>query len=345
MLNYRRSFVAFSTGTLVLGLAASVTLAKLYAPLAVLWLFGQVAALLALTAAALAYLLRKIKNKPDAGYIWACVKAPKLGGVFKFSLPLLVAAFFMWLQNQSYRFILEKYLGLEFLGSIAVGLSIAAAIAAAAESLVQQIYYPLYYSEINTTDGEKRKFAWDKMAGVMIPLYLLLTIFVSFLSWHLVNLLVDAKFRSAWVFTVFGAWVEFSRITTNIFAAVAHSEMRTDSLAKPYIYGGIFTVFGVFMAAKFAGYVYLVPTALVLGGFVTLLMMFKSMRGVMRFSMGASSLKLALLLALPFPLALLVKNPHGSMPVSIFVLAVFGAYMTAGQYILYRKQESGTLPK
>ncbi|MEK7721646.1 MAG: hypothetical protein AAB359_04585, partial [Elusimicrobiota bacterium] len=237
MLNYRRSFVAFSTGTLVLGLAASVTLAKLYAPLAVLWLFGQVAALLALTAAALAYLLRKIKNKPDAGYIWACVKAPKLGGVFKFSLPLLVAAFFMWLQNQSYRFILEKYLGLEFLGSIAVGLSIAAAIAAAAESLVQQIYYPLYYSEINTTDGEKRKFAWDKMAGVMIPLYLLLTIFVSFLSWHLVNLLVDAKFRSAWVFTVFGAWVEFSRITTNIFASIAHSEMRTDSLAKPYIYG------------------------------------------------------------------------------------------------------------
>lgn len=345
MLNYRRSFVALSTGTLLLGLAVSVALVRLYGSSAVLWLLGQVVALLVLAAAALAYLLLKIKDKPDAGYIWACVKAPKLGGVLKFSLPLLFSAFFMWLQNQSYRFVLEQYLGLEFLGSIAVGLSIAAAIAAAAESLIQQIYYPLYYSEINTPDGEKRKLAWNKMAGVMIPLYLMLTIFVSFLSWHLVILLVDAKFRSAWVFTAFGAWVEFARITSNILAIVAHSEMRTDSLARPYIYGGLFTIAGVFIAVHSAGYLYLVPAALVLGGFVTLFVMYKSMRGVMRFSMNPGSLKTALLLALPFPLALLVENPQGSILVSIVVLAVFGGYMTAGQYILYRKQAAEALPQ
>ncbi|HBW21949.1 MAG: hypothetical protein A2X28_01875 [Elusimicrobia bacterium GWA2_56_46] len=343
MLNYRKSFTALSTGTLLLGLASAVALAKLYAPSAVLWLSGQIAALFALSAAALAYLLLKIKDKPDMGYVWARIKTPELSGVLKFSLPLLVSAFFMWLQNQSYRLIVEKYLGLDFLGSIAVGLGIAAAIAAAAESLVQQIYYPLYYSEINTPDAGKRKFAWDKMAGVMIPLYLLLTIFVSFLSWHLVNLLVDAKFRSAWIFTVFGAWVEFARITTNILSTVAHSEMRTESITKPYMYGGLFTAAGVFMASRSSAYTYLVPAALVLGGFITLFLMFKSMRSVMRFSLAVGPLKLALLLALPFPLALLVKNPQGSIPVSILILALFGAYMAAGQYLLYKKQNAGGL--
>lgn len=344
MLNYRRSFVAFSTGTLLLGLAASVALVKIYQASAVLWLLGQVAALLVFALAALAYLLLKIKDKPEPGYIWACLKEPKLGGVIKFSLPLLFSAFFMWLQNQSYRFVVERYLGLEFLGTIAVGLSIAAAIAAAAESLAQQIYYPIYYSEINTQDGEARRQAWNRMAGMMIPLYLLLTVFVSFLAWHLVNILVDPKFRAAWIFTVFGAWVEFARITTNILASVAHSEMRTDSITRPYMYGGLFTVAGIFLAARSAAYVYLVPAALVLGGLVTLYAMYKSMKGVMSFSMDAGPLKQALLLALPFPLALLVKNQEGSLSVSILVLAVFGGYMLAGQYRLYKKQVPGGLP-
>jgi len=316
-----------------------VALVKFYSASAVLWIFGQAAAMLLLAATALGYLLLKVKYKSDFGRIWACVKAPKLAGVLKFALPLLFSAFFMWLQNQSYRLVVEKYLGLDFLGAIAVGLGIAAAIASAAESLVQQIYYPLYYGEINTPDGEKRKAAWNKMAAVMIPLYLLLTIFVSFLSWQLVNLLVDVKFHSVWIFTVFGAWMEFARITTNILATVAHSEMRTDSLAKPYICGGLFTMVGVFLASRSGSYVYLVPLALVFGGFVTLVLMFTGMRHIMHFSVAAAPIKLALLLALPFPLALLIKNPGGSISVSILALAVFGSYMLAGQYLLYKRQK------
>ena len=339
MLHHRLSFVVFTTGTLLLGLIFSAALVKFHEASAVMWIAGQILGFLLLAMLSLWYFAGRLKYGVNGGFVLSCLKAPQLGGVAKFGLPLLVTTFFMWMQNQSYRLIVEKYLGLEFLGMIAVGLGIAAAIASAAESLAQQIYYPLFYSEITTADGAKRRDAWNKMAGLILPFYLLITLFVSFLAWHLVNILVDVKFRAAWIFTIFGAWVELFRITTNILSAIAHSEMRTEALAKPYIYGGVVTAAGVFLAAKSGAGHNSVPVALVLGGFATFLGMYISMKAVMPFSMDKGDLKKTLLFSLPFPAALLVKQ--GSVPASILVLALFGGYMVAAQYLLYRKKTAG----
>ena len=339
MLHHRLSFVVFTTGTLLLGLIFSAALVKFHEASAVMWIAGQILGFLLLAMLSLWYFAGRLKYGVNGGFVLSCLKAPQLGGVAKFGLPLLVTTFFMWMQNQSYRLIVEKYLGLEFLGMIAVGLGIAAAIASAAESLAQQIYYPLFYSEITTADGAKRRDAWNKMAGLILPFYLLITLFVSFLAWHLVNILVDVKFRAAWIFTIFGAWVELFRITTNILSAIAHSEMRTEALAKPYIYGGVVTAAGVFLAAKSGAGHNSVPVALVLGGFATFLGMYISMKTVMPFSMDKGDLKKTLLFSLPFPAALLVKQ--GSVPASILVLALFGGYMVAAQYLLYRGKTAG----
>jgi len=55
--------------------------------------------------------------------------------------------------------------------------------------------------------------------------------------------------------------------------------------------------------------------------------------------MDKGDLKKTLLFSLPFPAALLVKQ--GSVPASILVLALFGGYMVAAQYLLYREKTAG----
>jgi len=341
MLHHRFSFVVFTTGTLLAAVVFSAGLAKVVRPSAEMWISGQIAGYFLLAAVALWYLLSRLKYGVDPGFVWRSLRNPDLKGVARFALPLLITSAFMWVQNQSYRLIVERYLGLEFLGMMAVGLGIAAAVASAGESLAQQIYYPLFYSEISGADQDRRRAAWNKMAGMILPFYLMTAIFVSFLAWHLVNLLVDPKFRSAWGFAVFGAWVEFSRVTANLLSNVAHSEMRTETLPKPYIYGGLVTAAGVSLAAKYGPVPYYVPAALLLGGATTLLSMFLSMRKVMPFALGRKGLRLALLLSIPFPLALLIKNSNGDVVVSILVLALFGGYMGIAQYFLYSKRPQG----
>ena len=337
MLHHRRSFAFFSTVTLLLSLAFSVLLVQARAASATMWIAGQIAGLTLMAAASLLYFRRKVSYGVNPARVLELLKKPRLEGIAKFCLPLLVMTFFMWMQTQSYRLIIEKNLGLDFLGRMAVGLGIAAAIAAAAESLIQQIYYPIYYTEIDTQDGLARKAAWDKMAGAIIPLYLLTALFVSFLARHLATVLVDVKFHDVWIFTVFGAWVEFARVTSNIFASVAHSEMRTGPLAKPYAFGGLLTAGGVYFASLAPGHAFWVPAALVLSGFVTLFLMVVGMRRIMRVALDLGSLKLCLLLALPFPLALLVRNGAGSVLTAGGVLLAMGAYFLAAQYLLYRR--------
>lgn len=334
MLNFRRSFVGLTVFTLVFSLAFSMLFVLSVQRTALFWLLGQISGLLLLSAAALYYFFRKVLVDSSVPVQF---RGGALSGIYKFSLPLLVTSFFMWVQGQSYRVVVEKNIGAEFLGLLAVGLGVASSIGAAVESMLQQIYYPIYYREINTEDHEHRTAAWRKMAGVMLPLYLLVMLFVSFLADHLVTVLVDHKFRAAALFTVFGAWIEFSRVSTNILASVAHSEMRTDHLATPFAFGGGVTAAGVIVGSLLPGYRYYVPLALLLGGMCTLYLMLRSMRKIMPLRIDRAQLKLAATLSLPLPLALLIPNRGASVLVSLGVLMVFGLYLTWAQYYLYRR--------
>ena len=340
MLNHRISFVIFSTATLLLSLCLSVFFVVYISSSAIMWIFGQILALSVFAIIASFYMMRKQNYGIDWNFLISNIKRPQLKNILKFVFPLVITTFFMWIQTQSYRIVVERIIGLDFLAMLALGLSIAASIASAAESVVQQIYYPMYYSEINTPDKGKRIAAWNRMASLMMPFYLLTTLFVSFLAPHIVNVLVSTKFKMAALFAFFGAWIEFSRITTNIFATVAHSEMRTAFLAKPYIYGGVVSLVGVFIAANLKFYTYLIPIVLVIGGSVTLVSMYRNMKRIMPFEIPKRSLLVSIMLSCPFPFALLIRNKDNSILVSIMILAVFGIYMVAGQYFLYIRRQN-----
>ena len=336
MLNHRKSFVAFTLLTLSIGLACSVAVVIAVKPSAVLWLSGQLLAQAIMTMVAFLYFRKITAAVFDSGFTLRIVSRENFSYLLSFAFPLGVTTFFMWVQNQSYRMIVEKYLGLEFLGMIGLGLGVALSISAAVESLAQQVYYPVFYREINTTDPVKRSEAWDRMAQITIPIYLSVALMVSCLAPYLVKILVNEKFSQVWVFVIYGSWVEFCRVTTNILSSVAHSEMQTKSLIKAYFAGGLVASLGVYAVSGQQYYQQLIPAVLVLSGIITMAIMYADMKKLMRINVGMSGIAKSLFSSLPFALGLLFFSKAASMVFSCLIVAAFGIYFVSIQYSIYK---------
>lgn len=334
LLQHRTAFVVFSTLTLALGLGLSILFARVVSASAVWWLAGPLAAQAVVTLGAFAYLRKVVSGEFSVETARSSLNRENLGSVFGFAFPLMLTTLFMWLQNQSYRMIVEKNIGLEFLGMLGLGLGIAANIAAAAESLVQQLCQPVFYSQINTIDPDQRAAAWNRMAQLTLPLYISLTLLVTCLAPFLVQLLAHRKFGASALFVVFGAWIELFRMTTNVLTGVAHAEMRTRSLIKSYLVGSLLAVAGVWLAAGHGSYEVMIPGILVVSGCVTTAVMYHDMKRLMRTKVGIRRIVRSIVLSLPFLGALALQAMPRNMWVSAAVVAVCGGYFLLIQYRL-----------
>lgn len=336
MLEFRRSFVAFTLSSLVLGLAFSIGMVKSGVPSAVSWLSGQLAAQGVTTIIAFVYFKKVTKTAFDFTISKKALTRKNFVFLMGFAIPLAITTFFMWMQNQSYRIIVEHYIGIEFLGMIGVGLGISGSIAAAVESLAQQIYYPVFYSEINTSDPTKRAIAWNKMAQLAIPIYLSVTLLVTCLAPHLVRILLSEKFSQAYVFVIYGSWVEMFRMTTNVLSGVAHSEMQTRSLIKAYLIGGVVVAIGVYFGTMAKDYQHVIPAILVVSGFVTMLIMFLDMKRLMVIEIPFAGIGKSLAYSSPFAIALFFNRQPVGMVDSILFVLFFGSLFTLSQYSMYK---------
>jgi len=339
MLQHVRSFVLFSVITLLLGLTFSVTFVTAINPTAVYWLSGQVMAQVAVTMLAFAHFKRITGTVLNLDLVKAAVTKVNFSRILAFVLPLTITTFFMWVQNQSYRMIIERYIGLEFLGMIGVGMGIATSLSATVESIVLQVYNPIYYSEINTSDPEKRAIAWDKMARLTIPIYLSVTILVSCLAPFLVKILVNDKFSGVFVFVIYGAWVEFFRMTTNVLSSVAHSEMQTRSLILAYFAGGFLAFFGVYLCSTF-DLSQFIPAILVVSGFVTMSTMYLNMKNLIKINLGADLLARPLALSMPFAISLFFYSKSGDLRVSLLSTFIAGLYLMYIYFPTYKSMRN-----
>jgi len=335
MLHHVKSFVLLTVATLVLGLGFSVALVTSRNATALNWLSGQVVAQLAITGLAFLYFKKVTKSEFDFDQVRKSVSLRNLSTIAAFALPLALTTFLMWVQNQSYRMVVEKYLGLEFLGMIGVGMGIATSLCATVESLVLQVYYPIYYSEINTPDPVKRALAWNKMARLTIPIYISVTILVSCLAPFLVKILVNDKFSQVYVYVIFGAWVELFRMTTNVLSSVAHSEMQTRSLIFAYLAGALFAFPGVYLCATH-GFQQAIPVVLVVSGFVTMSAMYVAMSKLISLKLDAGMLVKPVFSSIPFAFSLLLYSRSGSLLVSVASMVLAGLYFSFMHYPAYR---------
>ncbi|GFO70144.1 hypothetical protein GMLC_37230 [Geomonas limicola] len=336
LLNHRVSFVVFTLLTLGTGLLCSILLVQYEAATAVSWLSGQLVAQAVVAVAALVYFQKMVQEKVSLAAVRQVTTRENLFNVLHFVFPLGCTTFFMWLQNQSYRIVIEKAIGTEFLALLGLGIGLASNMAGAAESLIQQLYLPGFYRDINTPDPARRTAAWNAMAQLTIPVYISLTIMVSCLAPFLLHILASKKFGDAYIFVIYGAWIEFFRMTAGILTSVAHAEMQTKYLLRSYCFGGLAAVAGTVWAARLENYAQAIPLVLVVSGLIAMTVMYLDMRKIMPIKVGIRRLRKSILLSLPFAVSLPFFGQEPTMLVSLLLVGICGCYFIASQYWLAR---------
>ncbi len=337
MLYFRLSFTVLMVLTAVGVLTFGYLFVILFGAKSQYWLVGMLLSnLLFLTIGF--YMLKNRLNEQYDGFVYNIKKInkEKLTEVLKFAIPLSAATLFMWLQNSGYKIIIEREIGLEFLGFLGVGMAVSSQIASIFESIVMQYFHPIYYKQITNANIQERKIAINNLINTVLPIYFMLTLFISFLAKYLVEILVDEKYHDVYIFTIFGIWIEFFRMTANLFGNISQSEMNTKKFMFPYVIGSLITVFLVYFISTGNEYKLYLPIVLVVGGMITMFMMYVSMQKLIKFNINYGLIGTSLILSIPY-LGLLIFTQESSLLSSLFIVFGYGLYFLGIIYIIHKK--------
>lgn len=331
----RIKFIKYLIATLLLSLLLSLTFVYIFDKSAMAWLYGIAIAQLLFSLFIYKYLrkdsefsLAKIKSTLTKGYMTK---------VLYFIIPITTTLFLQWGQNISYRFIIELKYSIEVLAFIAVGLSISGAIFSAVEGLAMQYFYPLYLRKITDAIEKKRAEAWNEIASMLLPIYLLLMLFVISLAPYLTKILVAEKFYEAYIYVLFGAIIEFLRVSTNIVYLVSQSELKTNSTILPYSIGFIISI-GTFYLMDFSKDLWLIPLVLIFSYMSIFLILLINMKKLLVIKIDLISIGKALLLAIPFGIVYVLDTNY-SMLITLLIVFVMGLYFLWGVYMLSLKKQ------
>lgn len=337
MLHFRLSFIILTVLTAFCVIVFGYLFVKLFGNNAQNWLLGLI---LSNTIFAIIgfYLLKNRLNDKFHGFSYNLKKITKekIKSLLIFIIPLSVATLFMWLQNSSYNFIVERYIGLEFLGILGVGFAVSSQVMNSMQSIVTQYYYPIYYKQITNSSFEIRKLAINELINKVLPVYLMLALFLTFLAKYVVVILVAKEFYSVYIFTIYGVWIEFFKMITNILGNISQSELKTNKFIKPYIFGSITTVCLVFFTSMNEPLNSYLPFGLLIGGLVTLIAMYFSMKQLIDFKINYRPLLLSLVLSSPYLIILLI-NHELSFGETFSVVLISGLYLLGTIYFIYKK--------
>lgn len=337
MLGFQKEFTGYTLALAVLALSFSSFAALKLSPDSQAWLYGQIAAMSLLSLAA----YFKLKAKLAEALLTPARLVESLRGAdFKpmasFAVPLAAATFFMWVQTQGYRVIVELRSGTEFLGYLAIGLGIAASLAAVVETLVQQTFVPVFYRKISAADSQGRKKAFMELVSRAVPAYSILLVFTVSLASSLTRVLVAPQYYSVAKFVMLGAFIEYFRLLSGLVSAAAHSELRTSSLISPYAAGGAVVLAGVYVFGPVPLRDILVPSAMLLGGALTFFVLkFRTAREL-SFGIDLSVFAKPVAYSAPF-LLFLLSGDAGGAGLPFLLLLLGGLYFVFVQYHLVFK--------
>lgn len=333
LLGNRLFFVKYLITTLLLGLLISTLIVFFIDRSGMGWLYGILLSQITVLFFTYRYLtrkqsfdFRKVRSKLNKGYIRSVVI---------FVIPVALTLFLQWGQIQSYRFIVEYKYTLEVLGFIAVGLAIVSAIFSAIESLMTQYYNPIFLKRITGASMQERTKAWNYVANQMIPFYILLAFFVIFLAPYLVRVLSSEKFVEAYVFVMIGVGIEFFRVLTNIVYMVSQSELNTQKTIFPYFIGFITSLF-ILLWSDLEGYLWGIPLILAISYMVVFMIMFFSMRKLLKIKINLKVIFFSILVSIPFSLTTFIEKNIGMIE-SLFALLVFSLYLLIAGYFIYKR--------
>ncbi len=337
MLHYRLSFTILTVLTSLGSLFFAYIFVKLFGNSAQNWLIGIVLSNCIFMIIGFVILRNKLNDKFNGVfYNLKKITKPKIKSILIFVIPLSIATLFMWLQNSGYRIVVEQKLGLEFLGFLGVGMAVSSQIASVVESIVMQYFHPIYYQKITNVTLEDRKKAIDELINKVLPIYFMLTIFLTFFAKYIVEILVAEKYFEAYIFAVFGIWIEFFRMTTNLFGNISQSEMNTKKFMIPYIIGSILTIILVYLSSIHSEYKLYLPLALIVGGFFTMVIMYFSMKKLIDFEINYRLIFWAFIVSIPY-FGVYFIDIESTLFNNIVLVMCFGLYFLGTIFYIYKK--------
>ena len=332
LLGNQTFFMLFTIFTQIFGLVSSVYFINHWINQGVFWIFGQVVGFGVVAIFSLLYFIIKIQNNFSMRSSLNMINYINIMHVFKFSAPLFFGIVFLWMQTQSYGIIIEKYIGAKFLGYFGIGISIAFTIFGSFEILISQYFYPIMYKSMK--DECSFKITINIILNLVIPIYLLLVFFISFLSPYVVKVLVDAKYYDSYIYIIFGAWISFFRVSANMIANIAHAKLRTEKLIIPYCVGGVLSVACVLIAIHFDNYNMLIPIALLFAGFAGAFTMYIKMNNIIPIKLNYKIFLIVFLYSIPLFISTYFYNFAYQLKYSIIILVIYGRYFLSILYVI-----------
>lgn len=337
-LGFRKEFVKYLITTLFIGLGLSVAIVSYFYPHALGWIFGVVLSELIMLAFVFRFFIQK--NGLDLKKIKHSLTKEKIIFIFSFSLPIGITTFLLWGQSIAYRFIIDYKYSAEVLGYVGVGLGVSTAVFSALESISMQYFNPIFLKDILDANEEQRAQAWNNIAKLIVPVYILTFFFTVAMSDFLISILVAEKFHSSYIYTMFGAGIEFFRVMTNLLYNVSQSEHKTTYTIKPYLIGFIVSL-GTLVAFNFKENYFMIPLVLAFGQMSIFCYMYLNMKKLLNIKYDLSIWK-ALPLAAPFFLVLVINSAKSfSFIQNVFIVLGFGLYFLGATFYLTKYQQKG----
>jgi O-antigen/teichoic acid export membrane protein len=337
LLEGRVAFVLFTVASQLLFLIISYLLVTLVDEKGVLWFFGQAIAFGIVGVISLVYFIKKLHISLDIKAAHQYVNNRSVRNILNFSAPLSISVLFLWLQSQSYGIIIEKNIGSEFLGYFGAGMAIAFAISSAFEAVVMQYLYPKMYQSMSDDDKFSRMIS--EISNLILPVYLYLAIFVTIFAINIVTILIDEKYYSSYVFVIFGIWVAFFRMSSNIISNIAHSKMKTKKLILPSAVGAVIVVTGVTIATDFENYDFYIPLVLLLASMASFFINFGVMRSMLHINLEAKKFLIVSLFSLPLLTSLFLSEYSNDVLFSTIIVGIFGLYFCCSLYIFFKMNQ------
>lgn len=329
----RVAFTIFAVLTMAIGLIVSILFTQL-TQTAMAWIYG-----LAITQIFFSFILYRliIKNQViSIAKLKRALKQNYIKGVFFFIFPVTITLFLQWGQTTSFRLVVEGLYSVEILAFIAVGMALSSAIFSALESLATQFYMPLYLKKITNATKEQRTQIWNKLASIILPIYIGVTIYVVAFAPYLTKVLVSDKFYEAFIYAMIGAMIELFRVTTNVVYMVSQSELKTKNTITPYLLGFVLMIIGLY-TIDVSDALWKVTVILAFAQLMALLVMTFNMKKLLpiKFEVGViikSTIFTAPLLVVHFvEVQINILN-------SILLLMLGGLYLIATQYFLLKNK-------
>lgn len=153
-----------------------------------------------------------------------------------FGKHILVALLCVWTYQVGFRFELLPLLGAEEFALFSMGYSLAAVLFSGSEQILNSFCLPIYYRKAGS---ESPELAWEWLARICLPTYLIALIMAFSLSDILVMIFLDKSYLDASYYLQVGAVFEFLRVVHNLFAAHSHGLKKTNLLMKPALCGAL----------------------------------------------------------------------------------------------------------